>query len=219
MAPDTQQTELFEEIAALAQERLGGGELDAALSFIALYYAGVSQEDLAERRPDDLYGAAVAHLNLARRRAPGEAKVRVYNPEIEQHGWQSTHTIVEIVTDDLPFLVDSVRMVLNARGYTSHLVIHPVLRVRRGDKGSLEAVLPVEEAGGGEPASRRLSISRPTGRRNGTCSTRSRPRCLPLSATCGSRWRTGAACASGCALPSRSSTPCRRPSAAGNGRR
>ena len=149
MAPDTQQTELFEEIAALAQERLGGGELDAALSFIALYYAGVSQEDLAERRPDDLYGAAVAHLNLARRRAPGEAKVRVYNPEIEQHGWQSTHTIVEIVTDDLPFLVDSVRMVLNARGYTSHLVIHPVLRVRRGDKGSLEAVLPVEEAGGG----------------------------------------------------------------------
>jgi len=149
MAPDTQQMELFEEIAALASERLGGGELDAALSFIALYYAGVSQEDLAERRPDDLYGAAVAHLNLARRRAPGEAKVRVYNPEIEQHGWQSTHTIVEIVTDDLPFLVDSVRMVLNARGYTSHLVIHPVLRVRRGDKGSLEAVLPVEEAGGG----------------------------------------------------------------------
>ncbi len=148
--PDTQQTELFEEIAALAQERLGGGELDAALSFIALYYAGVSQEDLAERRPDDLYGAAVAHLNLARRRTPGEAKVRVYNPEIEQHGWQSTHTIVEIVTDDLPFLVDSVRMVLNARGYTSHLVIHPVLRVRRGEDGRIEAVLPVEEAGGGE---------------------------------------------------------------------
>ncbi len=147
--PDTQQTELFEEIAALASGRLGGGELDAALSFIALYYAGVSQEDLAERRPDDLYGAAVAHLNLARRRAPGEAKVRVYNPEIEQHGWQSTHTIVEIVTDDLPFLVDSVRMVLNARGYTSHLVIHPVMRVRREAGGRIEAVLPVEEAGGG----------------------------------------------------------------------
>ncbi len=146
---DTQQTELFEDIAAFARGRLGGGELEAALSFIALYYAGVSQEDLAERRPDDLYGAAMAHLNLARRRAPGEAKVRVYNPEIEQHGWQSTHTIVEIVADDLPFLVDSVRMVLNARGYTSHLVIHPVLRVRRGGNGRLKAVLPVEDSGGG----------------------------------------------------------------------
>ena len=44
----------------------------------------------------------------SRTRAPGAAKVRVYNPEFEQHGWQSTHTAVEIVTDDMPFLVDSV---------------------------------------------------------------------------------------------------------------
>ena len=143
--PDTQQTELFEEIAALARERLGGGDLDPALSFIALYYAGASPEDLIERRPDDLYGAAVAHLNLARRRTPGQPKVRVYNPQIEQHGWQSTHTIVEIVTDDMPFLVDSVRMVLNGRGYTSHLVIHPVMRVRRGQEGRIDAILPVED--------------------------------------------------------------------------
>ncbi len=143
--PDTQQAELFEEIAVLARERLGSKDLDAALPFIALYYAGASLEDLAERRPDDLYGAAVAHLNLARRRTPGQPKVRAYNPQIEQHGWQSTHTIVEIVTDDMPFLVDSVRMVLNGRGYTSHLVIHPVMRVRRGQEGRIEAILPVED--------------------------------------------------------------------------
>ena len=142
-----QRTELFEEIAAVARGRLGGRDLDAALSFIAAYYAGVSLDDLAERRPDDLYGAAAAHFNLARRRTPGEAKVRVYNPEIEQHGWQSTHTIVEIVTDDMPFLVDSVRMVLNARGYTSHIVIHPVLGVRRDEDGRIEAMLPIEETG------------------------------------------------------------------------
>ena len=144
---NTQRTELFEEIAAVARGRLGGRDLDAALSFIAAYYAGVSLGDLAERRPDDLYGAAAAHFNLARRRTPGEAKVRVYNPEIEQHGWQSTHTIVEIVTDDMPFLVDSVRMVLNARGYTSHIVIHPVLGVRRDEDGRIEAMLPIEETG------------------------------------------------------------------------
>ncbi len=145
--PTMQRTELFEAVAAVARDRLGGTELDAPLSFIAAYYAGVSLDDLAERCPDDLYGAAAAHLNLARRRAPGEAKVRVYNPEIEPHGWQSTHTIVEIIAEDMPFLVDSVRMVLNARGYTSHIVIHPVLSIRRGEDGRLEAVLSVEEAG------------------------------------------------------------------------
>jgi glutamate dehydrogenase len=36
--------------------------------------------------------------------------VRAFNPSPEEHGFQSTHTIVEIVNDDLPFLVDSVTM-------------------------------------------------------------------------------------------------------------
>ena len=48
--------------------------------------------------------------NFARKREPGRAQVRVFNPTIEEHGWQSTHTIIEIVNDDMPFLVDSVTM-------------------------------------------------------------------------------------------------------------
>ena len=42
--------------------------------------------------------------------------MRVYNPQFEEHGWQSTHTAVEIVTDDMPFLIDSVSMELNRAG-------------------------------------------------------------------------------------------------------
>ena len=143
--PTTQPTDLMDEVATLARERVSGEDLDLVLAFVAAYYAGVSPDDLAERKPDDLYGAAAAHLNLARRRAPGTPKVRVYNPQVEQHGWQSTHTIVEIVTDDMPFLIDSMRMVLNRRGYTSHLVVHPVMRLRRGDGDRAEALLPLDD--------------------------------------------------------------------------
>ena len=82
---------------------------------------------------------------------PGHAKVRVYNPQIEQHGWQSTHTIVEVVTDDMPFLVDSVSMALNRLGLLIHLTIHPVLPVRRDADGMLEAVLDAASGDGGEP--------------------------------------------------------------------
>ena len=67
---------------------------------------------------------------------PGTPKVRVYNPRFEEHGWQSTHTAVEIVTDDMPFLIDSVSMELNRRGCGVHLIIHPVLRVRRDADGA-----------------------------------------------------------------------------------
>ena len=143
--PAAQQTELMDAVTALARERVSAEDLDLVLAFVTGYYAGVSPEDLAERKADDLYGAAAAHLNLARRRAPGTPKIRVYNPQVEQHGWQSTHTIVEIVTDDMPFLVDSVRMVLNGRGYTNHLAVHPVMRFRRTEDGRIEGLLPVEE--------------------------------------------------------------------------
>ena len=144
--PTTQPTELMDEVAALARERVSGEDLDLVLAFVTGYYARVSPDDLAERKAEDLYGAAAAHLNLARRRTPGTPKVRVYNPQIEQHGWQSTHTIVEIVTDDMPFLIDSVRMVLNRRGYTSHLVIHPVMRFRREEDGRAGGLLPLDDA-------------------------------------------------------------------------
>ena len=147
--PTAQQTELMDAVTALARERASGEDLNLVLAFITAYYTGTSPDDLAERKADDLYGAAAAHLNLARRRMPGEPKIRVYNPQIEQHGWQSTHTIVEIVTDDMPFLVDSVRMVLNGRGYTSHLVVHPVMRFRRGEGGRIDALLSVDDEGEG----------------------------------------------------------------------
>jgi glutamate dehydrogenase len=113
--------------------------------FLEAYYANIGLEDLRERTPEDLAGAAVSHLGLAARREPGEPRVRVYNPTEAQHGWNSTHTIVEVVTDDMPFLVDSLGMVINRHGLYIHLTVHPILVVRRGRTGRLLAVL--EEAG------------------------------------------------------------------------
>ena len=108
----------------------------------AQLYRWVATEDVAERDPLDLYGLALGHFNFARQRAPGTPKVRVYNPRFEDHGWQSTHTAVEIVTDDMPFLIDSVSMELNRRGFGVHLIIHPVLVVRRDESGELLEILP-----------------------------------------------------------------------------
>ena len=73
----------------------------------------------------------MAHLRLGEHRDEGTANVHVFNPDLAASGWQSAHTVVQIVTDDMPFLVDSVRMVMTAMGLGIHLVIHPMLRVRR----------------------------------------------------------------------------------------
>jgi glutamate dehydrogenase len=141
------EAELIDTVCARVRDRIPDAQAGPCETFVRQYYHWVPAEDLADRSPLDLYGAAVAHWNLAQHRAPGEAKVHVYNPEFEHHGWQSPHTVVEIVSDDMPFIVDSVTMELGRPGYGIDLVIHPVIWVRRDDGGHLIDVL---EPGGAE---------------------------------------------------------------------
>ncbi|HYP85485.1 NAD-glutamate dehydrogenase [Variovorax sp.] len=110
------------------------------LAFAQRYFRNVDPEDLLDREPADLYGAALSHWGFARQREPGRVKLRAFNPSVAEHGWQSTHTIVEIVNDDMPFLVDTVTMEVNRHGLTLHLIIHPLLAVRRDASGQLEGL-------------------------------------------------------------------------------
>lgn len=111
-------------------------------AFLRLYYARVPLEELAEYRLPDLYGAAMSHFNLARRRARGQDRLRVYNPRFEEDGWESTHTVIELVVADRPFLVDSVRLLLTRHELGLHRMIRFVARVRRDADGVLGAVEP-----------------------------------------------------------------------------
>jgi glutamate dehydrogenase len=131
------EAELIDAVCERVRARLPEEQARLCETFVRQYYHWVPADDLADRSPLDLYGAAVAHWNLMAQRAPGEIKVHVYNPDFEQNGWQSPHTVVEVVTDDMPFLVDSVTMGLARQGHAINLVIHPVIRVRRDESGNL----------------------------------------------------------------------------------
>ncbi|HEX6011563.1 MAG TPA: hypothetical protein VFY87_07130, partial [Geminicoccaceae bacterium] len=146
---EERKTEIIDGLAAQLSARLAADEAAVAERFARAYFRDVAPEDLAERDPLDLYGAALAQLRFSQERPPGQAKLRVYNPKLEQHGWQSTHTVVEIVNDDMPFLVDSVAMALNRHGLGIHLTIHPVLAVRRDADGRLLDLGAADEVGDG----------------------------------------------------------------------
>ncbi|MFL6273077.1 MAG: NAD-glutamate dehydrogenase, partial [Actinomycetes bacterium] len=146
--PAQAKAEILQQIVATVHEKVPEDRRDQVEEFARQYYQRLSPEDLLELEPEDLYGAVLAHWRLAHRRQPGEAKVRVYSPRFEEHGWRSRHSIVEIVTDDMPFLVDSVAMELNRHGLVIHLPIHPVIRVRRDQAGGLVEVLPPDATDG-----------------------------------------------------------------------
>ncbi len=143
--------ELVEGVCGLVRQRLNGdGKDGVAAHFARCFYAHVPPEDVLNRDPADLCGAALSLWRFAGQRPPGEAKIRVFNPDPATDGWSSACTVVEIVNDDMPFLVDSVTAALNGRGLVVHLVIHPILPVERDAAGTLVAVdaEPPAAAGG-----------------------------------------------------------------------
>ena len=138
-------------IAAVAQ-RLGHEPSPACAEFVRQYYHWVPPQDLHDRDVADLCGAVLDHWEAAARRAPGEAKVTVRNPEAPADGWSSPYTVLEIVSDDMPFLVDSVTMELSRQGYAIELIIHPVMRVVRDAEGVLTDVLAPGDGAAGVQA-------------------------------------------------------------------
>ncbi len=143
---EEQKCQLIDAVVAEVETKLGGEDAALTGAFVRRYFRDVAPADVAEREMADLYGTALAHLRFAETREPGSGKVRVYNPHLQQHGWQSTHTVVEIVTDDMPFLVDSVAMELNRHGFAVHLAIHPIFAVERDAAGKLVDIAVRSEA-------------------------------------------------------------------------
>ncbi|MBO0842773.1 MAG: NAD-glutamate dehydrogenase, partial [Nocardioides sp.] len=105
------------------------------------YFRHVAPEELAGRTEADLTGAVTSHVNLAAHRPQGTAAVRILTPATSTDGWSAGgRSVVEIVVDDMPFLVDSVRTELFRRGHDVHLVVHPVVDVVRDVTGALQQI-------------------------------------------------------------------------------
>ncbi|MFD5567067.1 NAD-glutamate dehydrogenase [Streptomyces cadmiisoli] len=156
---DEAKAELLERAARVAENSPVGGHLPtgttehgtpdraAVLAFLQRYYLHTAPEDLGDRDPVDIFGAAHSHYRLAENRPQGTANVRVHTPTVEENGWTCSHSVVEVVTDDMPFLVDSVTNELTRQGRGIHVVIHPQIAVRRDVTGKLIEVLTTPPAG------------------------------------------------------------------------
>ncbi len=145
---------LIDSILGSLPERYANDSSDALEKFIARYYRQTAENDFSSSTPEDFGGAAISHWQLMQRRRPGETLVRVFNPRVEQHGWQSAHTVVEIVADDMPYLVNSVTMAITHAGSNIHLTVHPILQIQRDSTGSYVALDCGDEKGSGTKKSK-----------------------------------------------------------------
>ncbi len=130
--------DIIESLREIAHERRPTDSL--LQEFLGEYFSDVPSDDADSRRRNAAYAAAVAHLELGRVRSMGETLVSVLSPDLDRDGWETERTILMSVTDDVPFLVDTVRMVLDRYGLGIHLLVHPMLTVLRNDRDELTDV-------------------------------------------------------------------------------
>ena len=138
--PEKAKAELIERLINRACSKIPSEQGGLIKDFIQGYYDSVAPENLQDFEEIDLYGAVFSQWNFCHDRKPDQVKVRVYNPSFERHGWQSTHTVIEVLLSDMPFLVDSLGMELNRRGWVVHQSIHPVIRMKRNQDNQLVAI-------------------------------------------------------------------------------
>ncbi len=113
--------------------------------FLRQYFAHVPVEDLQGHDERLMARIALHHLEFAKTRRRNQALVRIFNPTEQEHGYSSRYTIIEMVNDDMPFLVDSVLSAINRQDLTVHVTIHPVIGVTRDGRGKLTSVLDLDD--------------------------------------------------------------------------
>jgi glutamate dehydrogenase len=125
---------------AMSLAATSGGSGPDLADLINRFWRLVPDEDLGARASAEMLTAVQDHLDLATQRLPGEMKLHIDNA--------GDRTAVLIVTDDMPFLVDSVTAAINSLGLDLALLAHPQVVVRRAALGRLlETSNPTTPAG------------------------------------------------------------------------
>ncbi len=132
---EERKTDLVDRLAAEARSRVPTRLAESAENFVRRYFALVAPDDVIYTSTDTLLGSALSLWEFGAERKPGQPKVRLFNPTMETNGWSLEHTVLEVVNDDMPFLVDSVTAEITRRERKIHFLLHPILHVVRDHNG------------------------------------------------------------------------------------
>lgn len=129
--------EAYDELISLVKNSISSD----LTTVVSRYFDAVAPEDLVGAEVRDLEGLIKSHVALGQSRTPGTSKVAALSPNLDSHGWQSPYSVVQVITDDMPFLVDSVSAEISQGGRSIRVVIHPRFWVKRDQQGELVEIL------------------------------------------------------------------------------
>ncbi|WP_299495159.1 NAD-glutamate dehydrogenase [uncultured Shewanella sp.] len=128
---DAMPSVLLENVVNLIHSKVPNSHAKQVEQFANCLYAHMSKDDLNARNDSDLYGAVLSQWNALNKTSVGKGHIRVYNPSQSKHGWESAHSVIEVIQPDMPFLVDSIGMAINRFGITAHMLLHTPMSIER----------------------------------------------------------------------------------------
>lgn len=122
---------ILSNVAQLIQQKVPATTAPLVKQFAELLYKNISTLDLDHRNDSDMYGATLSLWNTLNAHQDDKPVIKVFNPQVSKNGWKSSHTIIEIIVRDMPFLVDSVRIALSRLNLTPHLMLNSPIKIIR----------------------------------------------------------------------------------------
>ncbi|NOQ16161.1 MAG: NAD-glutamate dehydrogenase, partial [Methyloprofundus sp.] len=152
--------QMLETLEVFIRNQVQDKSAESLLHFAKIYFNYAAFDELSSRPIEDLYGAMLSQWNQFLELPKGVEKIHIYNPTVEEHGWQSPHTVIEILLPDTVFILQSVTMEINRYGFANQLVLHPIYWVQRSKVGKLKGLSDKEVTGAVKESVLHIEIDR-----------------------------------------------------------
>jgi glutamate dehydrogenase len=142
--PQIEDSHIIAAINALVYKNNSPSKAKVLSKLVRRFFAALPDSELESHRVEDLYGIVLAYWSDLNKSAGG-FRLRVFNPTFKADGWDSKHTVIELIQADMPFLVDSIMMALNRMNLNVHFVIHTgKIRLIRSKSSKVTDILPFD---------------------------------------------------------------------------
>ncbi|KAA3640542.1 MAG: hypothetical protein DWP92_02875, partial [Armatimonadetes bacterium] len=139
-APETAANGLLERLLTFIPSDTSPEQRAMIEAFAATYIRRIPETDIPDLPPEQLYAEIEDLLRFVDARGTRDQAVRVFKPTLEDCGYTTVGSVVQLVVDDMPFLVDSVANVVIRSGAGIERHLHPLIGTSRDPDGSLVAI-------------------------------------------------------------------------------
>ena len=130
--------QFLSQVQYLVNQRLQGQVPQTFSRFVELFFHQYPINELEGRDWQDVFGCVYGFWQFLQQHNNRAPKIKVFNPNLEEDAWLTSHTVVVVLQRDMPFLVDSIRMEFNRRNIAVHTVKSTIVNCLRDDQHQLQ---------------------------------------------------------------------------------